>query len=209
MEKGSPIFNLCLKSLRLFRPNLTWIPGNGKKINVWEDSVLGDPPLSSMEGLDRLKSWMRAQDLTTLWDISVWSEGMDKTWLRWEANNRPQELEGEWNTLMGYLQGKSLIKARKKDKRGWGSLSGNYTTTTGYKILTVVPHVPPDPTIWKSIWTSKSIPKIDMFVWTLAHRSILTGRKSVKERVGRPIQMSTLHTRRGNIRPSALAMPVR
>jgi hypothetical protein len=147
MAKGSPIFNLCLKSLRLFKPNLTWIPGNRKKINIWEDSVLGDPPLSSMEGLDQTKILDAIPSLINLWDISVWSEGVDKTWIRWEANNKPQELEEEWNTLMGYLQGKSLIKARKKDKRGWGSLSGSYTTTTGYKILTVVPHVPPDPTI--------------------------------------------------------------
>jgi hypothetical protein len=69
----------------------------------------------------------------------------------------------------------SLIKAMKKDKRGWGSHSGTYTTTAGYKSFTTVPHVPPDPTIWKAIWTSKSILKIDMFVWTLAHRSILIG----------------------------------
>jgi hypothetical protein len=43
MEKGSPIFNLCLKALNLFIPHLTWIPGNGKEINVWDDSILGDP----------------------------------------------------------------------------------------------------------------------------------------------------------------------
>lgn len=136
---------------------------------------MGDLPLSSMEGLDRLKAWMRNQVLITLWDISVRSEDVDKTWLRWEANNRPPEFNGEWNTLTDYLQGKSLIKARKKDKRGWGSLSGAYTTTAGYKNLTAVPHVPPDPTIWRAIWTLKSIPKIYMFVWTLAHRSILIG----------------------------------
>jgi hypothetical protein len=76
---------------------------------------------------------------------------------------------------MDSLQGKSLIKARKRDKRGWGSQFGTYTTIAGYKSFTTVPHVPPDPTIWKAIWTSKSIPKIDMFVWTLAHISILTG----------------------------------
>jgi hypothetical protein len=51
-EKGYSILNLCLKYLRLFKPNLTWIPRNRKNINIWEDTVLGDPPLSSMEGLD-------------------------------------------------------------------------------------------------------------------------------------------------------------
>jgi len=80
--------------------------------------VLGEPPLSSIEGIAQLKAWMSSQDLVNLWDISIWSEDEDKPWIRWEENNRPQELEGEWNTLMGYLQGKSLIKARKKNKRG-------------------------------------------------------------------------------------------
>jgi hypothetical protein len=56
MAKGSPIFNLCLKSLRLFKPKLTWILGNRKNTNIWDDSVLGDPPLSSIEGIDQLKS---------------------------------------------------------------------------------------------------------------------------------------------------------
>jgi len=69
------------------------------------------------------------------------------------------------------LKGKSPLKEGKKDKRGWGVSSGVYSTTIGYHHTTAVPHVPPDP----AIWTYKSIPKIDLFVWTLAHRGILTG----------------------------------
>jgi hypothetical protein len=56
MVKGSPIFTLCLKAMRLFKPNLTWIPGNGKNIDIRDESVLGDPPLSSIEGTTQLKS---------------------------------------------------------------------------------------------------------------------------------------------------------
>jgi hypothetical protein len=175
MEKGSPIFNLCLKALKLFRPHLTCIPGNGKEIKVWEDSILGDPTLSSMEGLDRLKDWMRNQNLNNMWDISIWKEDEDNSWLKWESTNIPPKLEGEWNTLMYFLQWKSPLKNSKKDKRYWGALSGAYTIATGYKNLTEVPHVPLDPTIWRTIWTSKSIPKIDMFLWTLAHTGILIG----------------------------------
>jgi hypothetical protein len=96
-------------------------------------------------------------------------------WLRWGINNKPPDLEEDWNTLKLCLQGKSPLKERKKDKRGWGASSGIYTTAAGYQLTTSLPNVPPNPTIWKAIWTSKSIPKIDMFVWTLAHRSILTG----------------------------------
>jgi hypothetical protein len=77
--------------------------------------------------------------------------------------------------LKYWLQGKTPLKKRKKDKRGWGSFSGLYTTAAGYQHIATVPHVPPDPEIWKVFWSSKSIPKIDMYVWTMAHRGILTG----------------------------------
>jgi hypothetical protein len=103
VEKGSPIFNLCLKDLKLFRTHLTWIPGNGKEMKVWEDSIMGNPMLISMEGLDRLNNWMRSQNLNNLWDISIWKQDEDNSWLRWEARNKPLEIEGEWNILMDFF----------------------------------------------------------------------------------------------------------
>jgi hypothetical protein len=120
---------------------------------------------------------MRIHNLNSIWDISVWGNDERKTWLRWETANLPPKLEEEWNTMKNYLQGKSPLKKGKKDKRGWGTLFEIYTTVVGYQHTTIVPHIPPDPTIWKAIWTSKSIPKIDIFVWTMAHKGILTGEK--------------------------------
>jgi hypothetical protein len=175
VEKGSPIFSLCQKAMKHFSPHLTWIPGNGKEISVWEDSIMGEPPLGSRQDLNCLKDWMKTQNLNNLWDISVWGNDEHKSWLNWEIANRPPDLEEEWNTLKLCLQGKTPLKERKKDKRGWGAQSGIYTTTTGYHHIVTIPNVPPDPTIWRAIWTAKSIPKIDMFVWTMAHRGILTG----------------------------------
>ena len=49
-KKGSPIYKLCLKVLHLFQVNLHWIPGNGKKIKLWEDSIMGDQPLGQNSG---------------------------------------------------------------------------------------------------------------------------------------------------------------
>ena len=46
-RNGSPIYKMCLKALEPFRSNLYWIPGDGKTIRVWEDSILGDSPLGS------------------------------------------------------------------------------------------------------------------------------------------------------------------
>jgi hypothetical protein len=57
-QTGSPIFNLCRKVREQFASHLTWVPGNGKQIKIWDDSILGDPPLevepesSAFENLD-------------------------------------------------------------------------------------------------------------------------------------------------------------
>ena len=50
----SPIYSLCRKSLAKFKEELNWIPGNGKLISIWEDSILGNsPPI-----LPRFKLWL-------------------------------------------------------------------------------------------------------------------------------------------------------
>jgi hypothetical protein len=133
---------------------------------------------------------MVTQNLNTLWDISIWGNDEHKMCLRWGIANNPPDLEEDWNALKLYLQGKSPLKKRGKYKRGWGTISGTYTTAAGYQLTNAHPNVPPNPTIWKAIWTSKSIPKIAMFIWTLAHISILTGIKPKKKGVGRPQYMS-------------------
>ena len=65
-RKGSPILSLCLKSLDLITSNLTWILGNGSKIMFWEDSILGQSPLKTVEGLDNIKNWLHSNSKFTL-----------------------------------------------------------------------------------------------------------------------------------------------
>lgn len=70
--KCSPIFSLYLKSLPLYTPDLSWIPGNGKQIWIWEDSILGEPSLESSIGLLNLKHFLQENGYCTLWDLSSW-----------------------------------------------------------------------------------------------------------------------------------------
>jgi hypothetical protein len=158
-----------------FNPHLTWVPRNGKKIKIWHDSILGDPPLDLRQDLRRLKDWMESQNLKTLFDISIWGNDRCKSWQGWGVGNIPPDLEGDWSTLKLCLQGKAPLKKKGKDERGWGKNAKPYTTANGYRLTINVPNVPPNPILWKAIWQSKSIPKIDMFIWTLAHNSIQTG----------------------------------
>eukprot|EP00253_Pinus_taeda_P015908 PITA_15908 len=172
--KGSPIFNICNAAREQFIHYLYWIPGNGKKINIWDDSILGEQPLNQVEGLANIKGLLHSCNLHTLWDISKWKEAPDRTWDGWNLGEVPTMMQGEASHLLDLLQGKSPSKATSKDKRGWGSLSGSYSVAEGYKRFIVVPHAPPNPAQWKFIWDFPSLPKIDFFCWTDAHQSILT-----------------------------------
>eukprot|EP00253_Pinus_taeda_P010228 PITA_10228 len=172
--KGSPIFILCNAAREQFNHYVYWIPGNGRKINLWDDSILGEQPLNHVEGLANIKGWLQSCNRHTLWDISKWKEAPDRNWDGWNLGEVPILMQEEASLLLDLLQGKSPSKATAKDKRGWGSLSGSYSVSEGYKRFTVVPHAPPNPAQWKFIWEFPSLPKIDFFCWTAAHQSILT-----------------------------------
>jgi hypothetical protein len=175
VQMGSPIFTLCRKLNEQFISQLTWVPKNGKQIKIWDDSILGDPPLNLNQNLQRLQTWMDEQNLRTLFDISVWGTARHKQWQGWAVSNLPLELEQEWASLKISLHGKSPLRKRARDKRGWGKEAKPYSTALGYSTLLNLPLVPPNPAIWKAIWKFKTIPKIDLFLWTLGHDSILTG----------------------------------
>jgi ribonuclease HI/exonuclease III len=173
-KKGSPIFHLCQRAMPLLKAQLTWIPGNGSKINIWEDSILGGQPLSELREIENIKEWLLHRNCSTLWDISTWKNDEKRSWEGWDLGNYPEELNDEASILLDLLQGNSPLSAGERDKRGWGTNSGVYTAAAGYKIVTSAPWVPPNPGPWKALWNFPSIPKVDLFAWTLLHNSILT-----------------------------------
>ena len=182
VQKGSPIFSLCKKALPHFTSKLTWILGNEAKIKIWEDSILGDQPLNGLNELGNIKAWLLANNCSTLWDISSWENDDKESWVSWNLGDYPDELKEEALKLLDLLQGKSPISARSKDKRGWGSGSGKYTAAAGYAAILELLWVPPNPAPWKALWNFPSIPKVDIFIWTLLHNSILTRLSSWRTR---------------------------
>ena len=171
-RKGSPILSLCMKAINLISSNLTWIPGNGKKIKFWDDSLLGQPPLQHREGMANIKNWLHSVSKTTIWDLSVWNT--DDTWKKWDLGAFPQNLENEARSLLDALQGSTPLSTKKKDHLGWGSSIGHYSAAAGYSSLLAIPWAAPDPTVWRNLWNHPSLPKIDIFCWSLLHDSILS-----------------------------------
>jgi ribonuclease HI len=151
---------------------LYWIPGNGKRIKVWDDSILGEEPLGHHLGIQNIKQWLQEQHVSTLWDLSSWDNG--NNWSDWNLRGYPPRLDEEEKLLSKLLQGKTPLNQVARDKRGWGTKSGSFTSVEGYQTLMAVPHAAPNPILWKYVWSTLSIPKVDLFCWNIAHRSILT-----------------------------------
>ena len=70
--KGCLTWNLCRRGLDFFQKHLYHIPGNGRKILMWEDNIQGHAPLSTKSSLTEMKLWLINKGLLRLADISMW-----------------------------------------------------------------------------------------------------------------------------------------
>ena len=88
--------------------------------------------------------------------------------------------------LIANMHGKSPVTRTTKDSRGLGKKTRIYTTLAGYNFISN-PHPTENADIWKSVWVVKILPKVDFFIWTLAHGKILTG-DNMKKMGGKALQ---------------------
>jgi hypothetical protein len=151
VSKGSPIFTICQKALGFSSPHLTWIPGNRENIRIWEDSILGDPPLDSVPGTNNLKNFLHDQQFNTIWDISKWNSDANNSLKEWKLPRSLSHLHVEESRLLTLLQGKSSITANKKDIRRWGQNFGLYIVSEGYNFAKATLNAPPNPALCKEV----------------------------------------------------------
>ena len=79
--------------------------------------------------------------------------------------------------------------------------------TEGYNHFAAVLNVPKDPVIWKNIWECKTLPKLDLFSWTLMHGKILTGDNLMKRGFAGPFRCSLCSEANENIQHIFLDCP--
>ena len=77
---GTAIWNLCRKRIDHIHHQIYRIPGNGMKILLWEESILGNPPLSTLIQLREIKSWLINKGLLRLADICIWDDNGTWVW---------------------------------------------------------------------------------------------------------------------------------
>ena len=91
-KKGSSISSLCKKIQIKFRDELFWIPGNGKQVKLWHDSITGKALIPCLPGI---KLWLDRQGKFTLWDMSSWELDPPYCWIEWVLPDCPADLEEE------------------------------------------------------------------------------------------------------------------
>ena len=68
---GTYTQNLCRRGINKFNQQLYRIPGNGKKIHLWEDKISGNTPLSSINMLEERKDWLMNKGLLRLDNVCI------------------------------------------------------------------------------------------------------------------------------------------
>jgi len=76
------------KVLHIIKENTSRLLGNGHEINIWEESIMGKPLLSTHLYVQRLRRWMSSKGLISLDAISQWNQH-DNTWKDWKTPNFP------------------------------------------------------------------------------------------------------------------------
>ena len=78
---GTTILNLCRRGFDNIQQQLYRIPGSGKKTFMWEDKILGNLHLSSINSLSEIKSWLINKGFLRLENICIWDK--DGNWVGW------------------------------------------------------------------------------------------------------------------------------
>jgi hypothetical protein len=185
LNNGSPIGKLFSASIPLLQSQLTWIPGNGRKILIGTDNIMGKQPLWQHIQLRPLINWLDMQGKKHIWDISSWHADTGD-WTGWNLQNIPSNLQDAARQLKSFLKGCAPIPITLRDQRGWGN--GNYSVKQGYSQLLSQLNPPPKDKMWNSIWNNDSPPKVNSFCWILAHGNLLTGENLLKRNIHGPFR---------------------
>ena len=85
---GTAVWNLCRKGFDNIQCQLYRIPGSEKKTFLWEDKILGNLSLSSINSLSEFKIWLTNKGFLRLADICNWDSngiGLAGSFLRLQS----------------------------------------------------------------------------------------------------------------------------
>ena len=127
---------------------------------LWENKILGIPPLSSINSIFEIKLWLSNKGILCLADICLWDEAGN--WIGWNFPKIPDGLISEQETFIKNLSRLALVHRSLKDKWGWGA-TGVYSVGHGFVEIQTSHVSLLKLTMWKLIWSIYGLPKVNFF----------------------------------------------
>eukprot|EP00253_Pinus_taeda_P003797 PITA_03797 len=181
--KGTQVWKLCNRGIEFFRSHLYRIPGNGKNTKLWSDSVMGHRPLAENQEITEVRVWLQSKGIKKIEDISSWDR--KGNWQRWTFPRIPDPLNAQLDVLQASISDFAPVHTEEEDVWGWGK-TGVYTASQRYYQMQSKEDSPHPKSMWKQIWYSFGIPKINFFFWTLFHNKILIRDNLCKRNIAGP-----------------------
>eukprot|EP00253_Pinus_taeda_P032328 PITA_32328 len=130
--KGTSIWHLYRRGIEFFQKHLYRIPGNGKNMMLWQDTIMGQLLLSKNEAIKEIGNWLIQQGILTLADISTWEDS--RKWRTWEIPRVRNQMRSQKTLLEEALTGLAPVHMHLTDKWGWGK-TGIYNARHGFASL--------------------------------------------------------------------------
>ena len=86
---------------------------------LWDDSIVGTPPLSSIPQLIEIMNWSKNKCLIHLVDICIWD--YEGNWFRWNFLDLPVQFNPQKMVLISHLSGLAPVHSSQKYRWGWGA----------------------------------------------------------------------------------------
>ncbi|GLU23496.1 hypothetical protein SLE2022_394950 [Rubroshorea leprosula] len=156
---ASPVIKCISKGTELFKSGIKHIPRNGHSISFWLDHWVGAAPLRSVLFGPLIEN---AESILLSDALSNGAINMDAIGYTLPSDLVREILAIPLSNLPSVVDGFS-----------WqGKANGIFSTTSTYRNL--IPISTQLPLDWNWIWTTPTLPKIQMFLWQLAHGRIKT-----------------------------------
>ncbi|GLT85488.1 hypothetical protein SLE2022_036770 [Rubroshorea leprosula] len=156
---ASPVIQCISKGTELFKSGIKYIPRNGHSISFWFDHWVGAAPLRSFLFGPLIEN---AESILLSDALSNGAINMDAIGYTLPSDLVREILAIPLSNLPSIADGFS-----------WqGKSNGIFSTAFAYRNL--IPIFTQLPLDWNWIWTTPTLPKIQMFLWQLAHGRIKT-----------------------------------
>jgi hypothetical protein len=172
---GSLIWNAARNNRGLITDHSFWELQSGSSTYFWSDSWQQLPPLNTDPTLSNLIPLTTAVGLHKV--IDYWKPfDPGEIWRTWKTSHENLHIPPQLNLhpLQEHLAARKISSQQGKDILRWGhSTTGAFNIPEAYYIKAGHKTLPREE-VWGKIWDMKTWPKINTFLWLVAHNNILT-----------------------------------